>query len=170
MLGTDPGARLLRTGEAALILGCSRQHVVDLCDSGRLPSIRVGKHRRVAWADLERLAGAEEPLTRDESQSLWLHVAVAGELVRDPDDVMSKARANAARALARDPPAGASRTLRRWVTALDAGPDAVLRMLIEPGPEGREWRHVSPFASILGERQRQAIIRSFRKAWLEGRR
>ncbi|WP_147287746.1 helix-turn-helix domain-containing protein, partial [Kytococcus sedentarius] len=38
---------LLKTGRVAEILGVSRQHVVDLCDRGDLPSIRIGAHRRV---------------------------------------------------------------------------------------------------------------------------
>ena len=38
---------MLRTGEAARRLGVSRQHVVDLCNQGRLPYITVGAHRRI---------------------------------------------------------------------------------------------------------------------------
>jgi hypothetical protein len=36
------GQELLSTGEAAALLGVSRQHVVDLCDAGALPSTWAG--------------------------------------------------------------------------------------------------------------------------------
>ena len=38
---------MLRTGEAARRLGVSRQHVVELCNRGRLPYVTVGAHRRM---------------------------------------------------------------------------------------------------------------------------
>ncbi|MPY81460.1 MAG: helix-turn-helix domain-containing protein, partial [Actinophytocola sp.] len=38
------GEQLLSTGQAAEVLGCSRQHVVDLCSSGQLPYVTVGTH------------------------------------------------------------------------------------------------------------------------------
>ena len=36
--------RLLTTGQAAKLLNSSRQHVVDLCESGDLPYVTVGTH------------------------------------------------------------------------------------------------------------------------------
>ena len=46
---------LLTTGEAALMLNSSRQHVVDLCDLGDVSFTTVGTHRRVRRADVEML-------------------------------------------------------------------------------------------------------------------
>ena len=46
---------LLTTGEAATLLNCSRQHVVDLCDRGDLPFTTVGTHRRVRRSDVEAI-------------------------------------------------------------------------------------------------------------------
>lgn len=69
------------TGEAARLLGCSRQHVVDLCGRGVLPFVSVGSHRRVRRADVTGLMSRE--LTRDQERSLWLHRAVAGRLALD---------------------------------------------------------------------------------------
>ena len=68
--------KLVTTGQAASILGSSRQHVVDLCDSGRLGYSSVGTHRRVRLVDVLRLKEGEETagkLTRDQVRSLWLH-------------------------------------------------------------------------------------------------
>jgi excisionase family DNA binding protein len=74
---------LLTTSEAAALLGSSRQHVVDLCERGRLPFIKVGAHRRLRRIDVDAVLRAD--LTRDQLKALWLHHAVAGRLVVDPD-------------------------------------------------------------------------------------
>ena len=51
----SPDLDLLTTGQAARLLGTSRQHVVDLCTSGRLAFQVVGTHRRVRRGDVVRL-------------------------------------------------------------------------------------------------------------------
>jgi excisionase family DNA binding protein len=57
---------LLSTGEAAGLLGVSRQHVVDLCDRGDRIFVRVGSHRRVPRFELDRLLAGVQG--RPESQ------------------------------------------------------------------------------------------------------
>jgi len=52
-------ADLMSTGEAARLLGCSRQHVVDLCVRGVLPFVSVGSHRRVRRTDVTGLMNRE---------------------------------------------------------------------------------------------------------------
>lgn len=54
--------REVTTGEAARILGISRQHVVRLIDAGKLPArvTRAGRHRRVSTADLLRIKEKRE--------------------------------------------------------------------------------------------------------------
>jgi excisionase family DNA binding protein len=156
---------LLRTGEAARLLGCSRQHVVDLCERGMLPVTKTGTHRRIARSAIEQFIGRDRGLTRDALQSLWLHRAIAGALVRDPAAVTSKARDAAERFLSASVPMGAERALTRWLELLDEGPEAVLRTLTSESAEAQELRQVSPFVGILSERERQAILRSFREEW-----
>jgi excisionase family DNA binding protein len=88
-------SELLTTSEAARVLRSSRQHIVDLCDRGELPFIRVGTHRRLRRADV--LALLRPAFTRDQLKALWLHRTVAGRLVVDPSGVIAKARVNLAR-------------------------------------------------------------------------
>src|SRR6266540_6633326 len=105
---------LLTTGEAARILGTSRQHVVDLCDRGDLPFVTTGSHRRVRRSDVEALRSRTQRLTRDQNRSLWLGYAIAGKVVADPSRVLEKARRNLAR-LERVHSSGASsRWLAEW--------------------------------------------------------
>src|SRR6266480_4316150 len=118
---------LLTTGEAAVLLRSSRQHVVDLCERGLLPYVKVGTHRRVRRADVEAVLRPD--LTRDQLKALWLHRAVAGRLVADPGAVLSKARANLDQLCRIHPDGMAAVWLDRWRTVLEDGAEAVLDVL-----------------------------------------
>jgi excisionase family DNA binding protein len=162
----DRDADLLTTGQAAALLACSRQHVVDLCERGDLASLTVGTHRRVARADVEALANAGPgmPARRPEqARSLWLHRAVAGRLVRDPERVLRRASRNLDR-LERAHPSGMSaRRLARWRRLIEQGPEAVLRILVAESTEADELRQNSPFAGVLPDAERLAILKAHRR-------
>jgi excisionase family DNA binding protein len=49
-----PIATEMTTQAAAEFLGCSRPHLVKLLESGEIPFVKVGKHRRVKFEDLAR--------------------------------------------------------------------------------------------------------------------
>src|SRR4051794_31814228 len=116
------GSGLLTTGEVAKLLGTSRQQVVNLCERGDLPFVMVGKHRRVERSAAEALRRPKPKLTRDQLKSLWLHQAVAGSLVTDPDAVMSKAAENLDRLLVQHQGTMTEVWLLRWRDKLSEGP------------------------------------------------
>ena len=157
---------LLTTGQAAALLACSRQHVVDLCERGALASRTVGSHRRVARADVEALANSSAGTSArrpEQTRSLWLHRAVAGRLARDPEGVLLRAHRNLDR-LERTHPTGMSaRWLARWRSLLDQGPEAVMRVLAAESAEADELRQNSPFAGVLPDAERLAVLRSARR-------
>jgi len=157
---------LLTTGQAAALLACSRQHVVDLCERGALASRTVGSHRRVARADVEALANSSAGTAArrpEQTRSLWLHRAVAGRLARDPEGVLLRAHRNLDR-LERTHPTGMSaRWLARWRSLLDQGPEAVMRVLAAESAEADELRQNSPFAGVLPDAERLAVLRSARR-------
>jgi excisionase family DNA binding protein len=158
--------RLLSTGEVASLLGSSRQHVVDLCDSGQLPYARIGTHRRIEGAAIGaflRSPAVRPGLRREQLASLWLHRAVAGHVVQDPAGVLAHARANLD-TLAREHPS-ARIWLDVWRRALDAGPEDVLQILTSPADAAAELRQNSPFAGVLGEVERRRVLDAFRRAW-----
>jgi excisionase family DNA binding protein len=160
-------SELIRTGEAALLMGCSRQHVVDLCDSGRLPFARGGgSHRYVRRSDV--LALASRPLTREQEQSRWLHAAIAGHLVAEPDRVIGRARENLGRFSAVHAGTMAAHWLDLWRTTLEAGPDRVLSVLVADTPQAAEMRQNSPFTGILSSDERKSILESFSAHWRAG--
>jgi excisionase family DNA binding protein len=152
------GDELLTTGEAALILNSSRQHVVDLCDQGLLPFVTTGTHRRVRRADVDALRSRTERLTRDQGRSLWLGYAIAGKLVADPLGVLEKGRANLS---ALESHRAARRWLAEWEKLLDGPLDGVLEGLTSRAPRARELRQNSPFAGVLTEEERQQVLAGF---------
>jgi excisionase family DNA binding protein len=156
---------LLSTGEVARLLGCSRQHVVDLCSQGKLPYVSVGTHRRVRRADAIRLSG--DSLQRDQERSLWLHRAVAGHMAADPTGVIARARENLRRLRQVHADGASADWLDRWETLLRAGPDAVFDALTLPADWAVELRQNSPFAGVLEPAERHAVLASFREHWRE---
>jgi hypothetical protein len=100
-------------------------------------------------------------LTRDRLKSLWLHQAVAGRLVTDPDRVLSKARENLDRLLEQHRNTMAEVWQRQWQLRIDAGPNAVLKALTSEDPEFVELRQNSPFAGVRPKAQRQMILKAF---------
>ena len=154
---------LLTTGEAATLLGSSRQHVVDLCERGALPCIRVGTHRRVRRRDVEAML--HPSLTRDQFKALWLHRAVAGRLVVDPDGVLAKASNNLERLRRVHRDGMAAAWLDRWQAVLDNGTEAVLDVLTSRSPDAVEIRQNWPFAGVLPVTERRAVLDAFASTW-----
>lgn len=157
---------LIRTGEAAAILGSSRQHVVDLCDRGLLSCVRSPTQRRLRRHEVEAFAGRRGSGTRsnrDERQSLWLHAAVAGRLAADPVGSLARARANLARLRSAHPDGRSDRWFDSWESILGSGPEAVLQALTELTPRAIELRQNSPFAGVLSDDERMRVLDAFRE-------
>jgi excisionase family DNA binding protein len=158
---------LLTTGETATLLGSSRQHVVDLCERGALPCIKAGTHRRIRRRDVDAILSPL--LTRDQLKALWLHRAVAGRLVMNPEAALSKARSNLERLRQVHPDGMAAVWLDRWQAVLDDGVEAVLDVLTSRSPDAVELRQNSPFAGVLQEDERRSVLDSFASTWRRGR-
>ena len=160
VIGSE-GDELLTTGEAAKILNTSRQHVVDLCESGDLPFATTGTHRRVRRSDVEALRTRTQRLTLDQERSLWLGHAAAGKLVADPSGVLGRARDNLAQLKATHSRGASRRWLEEWETLLRGPLDRVLQALTSRAPRARELRQNSPFAGVLTEEERHRVLSAF---------
>lgn len=152
---------LLTTGEAAVLLGTSRQHVVNLCNSGELPFTTVGRHRRLTRHDVEAVRTRTRRLSRDQLRSLWLSQAVAAHLVRDPVRTLERARRNLDGMLASSARGSAKVWLREWQQLLDGPVEGVLEALTSRSPRARELRQNSPFAGVLTERERRDVLAGY---------
>lgn len=153
---------LLTTGEVAKILNSSRQHVVDLCNSGVLPYTTVGKHRRIRRRDVEMLRNRSMRMSRDQRRSLWLNTAVAGHLVTDPSGVLQTAGKNLETMQAAHPRGQAAYWLAEWAKLLEGPTERVLEVLTSPTPWAREMRQNSPFSGVLSEAERMQVLTAFR--------
>ena len=153
---------LLTTGEAARILGTSRQHVVDLCDRGDLPFVTVGSHRRVSRADVEALRTRTQRLTRDQRRSLWLNTAIAGKLTADPDTVLDVARRNLAHLQTVHTRGQGAKWLSEWERVLGGSVEDVIEVLTSTSPRARELRQNSPFAGVLTPAERTQVLNAFK--------
>jgi excisionase family DNA binding protein len=159
--------QLLSTGEVARLLGSSRQHVVDMCTRGELSFRWIGRHRRIERSDIDRLLERESTeLTREQERSLWLHRAVVGRLVEQPDKTLELARQNVISLL--EPQARSGMTthwLQQWLRILDSGVDEVAEVLTSRSPLALELRQNSPFAGALPQETRSRVLGAFVKHW-----
>lgn len=155
---------LLTTGEAARLLSSSRQHVVDLCNSGALPFQTVGRHRRVRRRDVEALRNRTLPSSRDQRRSQWLNMAVAGKLVADPQAVVARAKKNLDTMQSKHTRGQGAYWLSQWRQVLDGPVDQVLEVLTSSTPWAREMRQNSPFAGVLSADERMRVLESFKAA------
>lgn len=160
-LTSAEGDELLTTGEAAKLLNSSRQHVVDLCERGDLPFTTVGSHRRIRRADLEAIRTRTQTLTRDQQRSLWLAYAIAGRIVADPLTARALGRRNL-EAIRTSSRGQARRWVDEWERLLEGSIDRLLTALVSRSPRGRELRQNSPFAGLLSDDERAAVLEQWR--------
>lgn len=73
-----PETQVLTTQAAANLLGVSRPHVVKLIEEGRLPSHRVGAHRRIQMKDLLEFKRLRDKDRRDALDELARRAQEAG--------------------------------------------------------------------------------------------
>lgn len=149
----------LTTGEAAVLLRSSRAHVLDLCLRGLLPYVTIDAQRRMRRCDVEALI--EPRMDREQLETLWLHRAVAGRLVRNPRAVMAAASINLRRLRRMHPEGRAWEWLDRWDALLEQGVEAVLEALTSSAAYAVELRASSPFGGILPDSERRAVVAAF---------
>ena len=150
---------LLSTGEAAAILGVSRQHIVDLSDRGDLEVFWAGKHRRVRRAEVEELRTMGLRMTRDQRRSLWLAFATAGKIAQNPGLEIRKARTSLD---AQSDVRRQSKWVAEWSRLLSGPVEKLLTELTATTNRGRELRQNSPFVDTLSPDERDAVLSAFR--------
>lgn len=106
------------------------------------------------------------PWTREREKSLWLHHAVLGELVRDPEGVVAKARSNIERWRHLHRPDGmAAVYMGQWSRILDSGLEEIIETLASRSERASELRQNTPFAGVLDDTTRRVVIGNFVAHW-----
>ena len=150
----------LTTGDAARIIGSTRQHVVDLCNRGLLPYSLVNRHRRIRREDLDAFAAGAHRMTRDQRRSFRLAMAVAGRLVADPEGTRHAARAHLAGMSPGSSRRRGGKWHDRWIGLLDGPLDDLLTALTADTVDSRELRQNSPFVGVLSDTERTAVLKN----------
>lgn len=94
--------------------------------------------------------------------SLELGKATATRLRQDPDGTLRLARANLARMRQVHSDGSADPWFDTWDVLLDGPPEAVVAVLVTDDEPSRQLRQNTPFAGVLTDRERQALIRRLR--------
>ena len=113
--------------------------------------------------------GREASPHRDQERSLWLHQAVAGRLVADPEPVLERATANLRKLREVHSDGAVTRSWEEWEQVLARGPIRVLEALTSREPWARELRQNTPFAGVLTAEERTAVLDAFRRHWRRSR-
>jgi excisionase family DNA binding protein len=157
---------LLSTGEVAARIGTSRQHVVDLCNTGRLRHTTVGKHRRIASEDITEFMSGSSALRKEQIRSLWLNTAAAGKLVVDPAHGLEIAQRNLARMRERDTRGHQSHWIDQWEDLVSTNNlSEILHTLTAQTGHAAEMRQNTPFAGLLTQTERDHVLANFYGYW-----
>jgi hypothetical protein len=103
------------------------------------------------------------PVTTDERRRPLLAVEVLRRLEADPTAVIEAGRQNLARTRAADRYGHATPLLEQWADLLEAGPEAVARVLVDWSEDADELRVVMPFAGVVDEAARQRALSAARR-------
>jgi transcriptional regulator with XRE-family HTH domain len=150
--------RGLTQSRLAAAAGTSQPTVAAYEAGRKSPTLRT--LRRLAESvGLEIRIDFHPAMTREERRSLAIHRAIANVLRANPLRVLALAHENLERMRSRAHES--SGLLREWGVLLERPLEALLPVLTDPSPWARELRHVTPFAGLLGARERAAVIRGF---------
>ena len=98
-------------------------------------------------------------LTRAERRTLALHEAVAAKLRRDPEGVLAQARENLRVIREADHRGHGDAYNDAWAALLDGPRERLLGVLVATDQVSRDLRQASPFAGVLSDGERLAILR-----------
>jgi hypothetical protein len=93
-----------------------------------------------------------------------LHRAIAGRITEDPEHHLQTARRNLTIMMTAHPRGRAATQLQMWERLLAGPVEAVLDVLCSPSPESADLRQNTPFAGVLTDSERQAVLAAFRSA------
>ncbi len=95
---------------------------------------------------------------RRERRSLALAAATAAVVAADFPAARGRAEENLRRAETVVGDNVSNQWISDWRDVLDRGPDAVREALLDPSPHGHDMRQMTPFAGLLSEKERAAVL------------
>ena len=148
--------------ELAEIGGTSQSTIAAYETGVKSPTLRTVENLARSQ-NLEMLVTYLPQMTREDKRSLAFHHAIVEILEKDPDPILGRAMRNVNKLAKMHP--GAHMLFNRWKDWLRLSPETLASRLLDPSPEAREMRQVSPFSGVLGPKHRARILRQFRKEY-----
>lgn len=154
----------LKTGvtqqRLAAMAGTSQSTIAAYEAGAKSPTLRTLENLANSQG-LEMVTSYMPRLTREDRRSLAFHHAIAQILRKKPAAVIARAGCNLER-LARLH-RGPRKLFEQWQAWLALPIEELVSNILDPLPEAREMRQVSPFSGVLKPQDRVRILRQFRK-------
>ena len=99
-------------------------------------------------------------LTREDRRSLAYHQVIAERLLRNPGQIVEKARRNLKRLQSLHP--YAAHLLSLWDAWLDLPPAMLTEEIMGTSELARDMRQASPFSGLLSAAERRSVLAGFR--------
>lgn len=146
--------------ELAATAGTSQSTIAAYESGTKSPTLRTVENL-VGSLGLEMVAEFIPRMTREDRRSLAFHRAIVERLRQDPAPVLSRARQNLAALYQIHP--HATVLFDNWREWLDMPSHQLIASMLDPHPQAREMRQVSPFSGILTGEERTRILARFRR-------
>ena len=143
----------------AAMVGTSQSAIAAYESGSKSPTLRT-VHRLAAVLGLVPEIRFVASLTREDRRSLAYHQVIAERLLRNPGQIVEKARRNLKRLQALHP--HAAHLLSLWAAWLDLPPAMLTEEIMGTSELARDMRQVSPFSGLLSAAERRRVLASFR--------
>lgn len=116
---------------------------------------------------LEKAKTSRPPLERREERvSYELHRAVAEKVIEDPQPVLSQARENLQKMLAKTRDSYSAGWVHEWESLVGGDLATLVEKMLRPDVRGIDMRQMSPFAGVLTQNERLVAIHKAQKTAL----
>ncbi len=144
-------------------MGGTSQSTIAAYETGaKSPTLRTVENLARSQ-NLEMLVTYMPKMAREDKRSLAFHRAIVEVLRKDPDPILIRAKRNLERLTKMHP--GAQTLFDQWQNWLTLSLEELVSKMLDPLPEAREMRQVSPFSGVLGPKQRTRTLQQFRKEY-----
>jgi transcriptional regulator with XRE-family HTH domain len=148
--------------ELAEMGGTSQSTIAAYETGAKSPTLRTVENLARSQ-NLEMIVRYVPQMTREDRRSLAFHRAIVEILRKDPALILIRAKRNLERLTKMHP--GAQMLFDQWQHWLILPLEDLVSKILDPFPQAREMRQVSPFSGLLNQKQRAQILQQFRKEY-----
>ncbi len=151
------------TQQALATSAGTSQPTIALYESGAKSPTVATLQRLASSLGLELVVAYAPRLTREDHRSLSYHRALIKILRKDSASAIQRAKRTLTKMEKGHPEA--KPLFDRWWAWLGLPTEELISRILDPGMAAREMRQVTPFAGLLGPKERVRILKKFRKEY-----